>query len=163
MSLSAECVRHLVVSLCSNDAANELTAAVNAGVGGTPAVFSTDTDATHLGFFGVTAVAQAAAITQTYNVAARSNPNVTTTSPSTTLVLTGTGIAAKTASLTLTDAVNTNAGTVATSLDQAQKDIGTAFNTLRVEVAAAVADILAIKKLLNSLIDDHQSYGLVAP
>ena len=100
------------------------------------------------------------AITQTYATAAASHPAVTTTSPSTTLVLTGTNIAAKTASLTLTDAVNTNAGTVATSLDQAQKDIGTAFNTLRVELAAAVADILALKKLVNQVVDDLQAYGI---
>lgn len=100
------------------------------------------------------------AIAQTYSTAAASNPNVTTTSPSTTLVLTGTNIAAKTASLTLTDAVNTNAGTVATSLDQAQKDLGTAINTIRVELAAAVADILAVKKLLNQVVDDLQAFGI---
>jgi hypothetical protein len=100
------------------------------------------------------------AITQTYATTATTHPNVTTTSPSTTLVLTGTNIAAKTASLTLTDAVNTNAASVATSLDQAQKDIGTAFNTLRVEVAAAVADILALKKVVNQIVDDLQAYGI---
>jgi hypothetical protein len=116
-----------------------------------------------LGFFGVTAVVQGTAYTQTaYATADKTVANITTTSPSTTLVLSGTNIAAKTPSLTLTDAVNTNAGTVATSLDQAQKDIGTAFNTLRVEVAALVADLADVKQALNSVIDDLQAFGLVA-
>ena len=97
MPLSDGCVRHVVAALCSNDAANELVASVNTGAGGTPAVFSSDTDATHLGFFGVTAVTRIGAYTQTYATALRTNPAVTTTSPSTTLVLTATAIAAKTA------------------------------------------------------------------
>jgi hypothetical protein len=86
-----------------------------------------------------------------------------------TLVLTGTGIAAKTASLTLTDAVNTNAGTVATSLDQAQKDIGTAVNRLNTnlastdtQLAALAADVILLKKVITHLIDDLQAAGLAA-
>lgn len=88
------------------------------------------------------------AITQTYSTADVTMPAATAS----TLVLTGTNIAAKTASLTLTDAVNTNAGTVATSLDQAQKDIGTAMNLI-------TADVLAVKKLLNTVIDALQANG----
>ena len=47
-------------------------------------------------------------ITQTYATAAAVNPNITTTSPSATLVLTATNIASKTASLTLGQSSATN-------------------------------------------------------
>lgn len=90
------------------------------------------------------------AFTQTYATTSTTVPNATAA----TLVLTGTNIAAKTASATLTDAVNTNAGTVATSLDQAQKDLGTQIN-------ANAADILALKKVVNALIDELQAAGMV--
>ncbi len=84
------------------------------------------------------------AITQTYSTTATTMPAAVTD-----LVLTGTNIAAKTPSSTLTDAVNTNAGTVATSLDQAQADLGAKINAIN-------ADVLAIKKLLNTVIDALQ-------
>ncbi len=160
MSLSYGCVQRIVVALGSDDSAKELVASVNTGAGGTSAVLSSDSDATHLGFFGVTAVARAAAITQGYATAARANPAITTTSPSTTLVLTATAIAAKTASLTLIDIDPTSLVTIADTMSQDLKDIGAAYNTLRVELAAAVADLLAVKKLLNALVDDAQGYGL---
>lgn len=89
--------------------------------------------------------------TQTYSTAAATVPAV----PATTLTLTATNIAAKTPSVTLTDAVNTNAGTVATSLDQAQKDLGTAINLL-------AADVLALKKVVNQLINDLKLDGTVS-
>lgn len=111
-------------------------------------------------------------ITQTYSTASATVANATYAAPSqtaNTLVLTGTNIAAKTASLTLTDAVDTNAGTVATSLDQAQKDLGTAINTLNVNLAAAVtqlaalaADVLQLKKNVTQIVDDLQAYGIEA-
>jgi hypothetical protein len=110
--------------------------------------------------------------TQTYSTADVVVPDATYTAPTqtaNTLVLTGTGIAAKTASLTLTDAVNTNAGTVATSLDQAQKDIGTAVNRLNTnlastdtQLAALAADVILLKKVITHLIDDLQAAGLAA-
>ena len=90
------------------------------------------------------------AYTQTYSTADTTVPAAVAP-----LVLTATNIAAKTASTTLTDAVNTNAGTVATSLDQAQKDLGTQINTL-------AADVLALKKVINSLIDDLQVAGTIS-
>ena len=84
------------------------------------------------------------AVTQTYDTTAATMPAAVTG-----LTLTATNIAAATASDTLTDAVATNAGTVATSLDQAQKDLGTKINAIN-------ADVLAIKKLLNTVIDALQ-------
>lgn len=100
--------------------------------------------------WGVTPVGKRTTYTETYNTPARTIPAATAS----TLVLTGTNIAAKTASLTLTDAVNTNAGTVATSLDQAQKDIGTALNLVS-------ADVLALKKLVVALVQDMKALGFV--
>lgn len=102
-------------------------------------------------YLGDLSAAPGTAMTQTYATAAVTVP----ADISATLVLTGTNIAAKTASLTLTDAVNTNAGTVATSLDQAQKDIGTAMNIIS-------ADLLAIKKVVNTLIDALQAAKILS-
>jgi hypothetical protein len=45
-------------------------------------------------------------------------------------------------------------------MSQNLKDIGAAYNTLRVEVAAAVADLLALKKLVNQIVDDLQVAGI---
>lgn len=84
------------------------------------------------------------AITQTYSTTATVMPAAVTD-----LVLTATNIAAKTPSETLSDAVATNAGTVAASLDQAQADLGAKINAIN-------ADVLAIKKLLNTVIDALQ-------
>jgi multisubunit Na+/H+ antiporter MnhC subunit len=105
---------------------------------------------TTFGVFGVGPVTRASAYTQTYATADKTHADPTSAA----LVLTATNIAAKTASATLTDAVNTNAGTVATSLDQAQKDLGTMINALRV-------DVLDLKQLVNSVIDDLQAYGIL--
>ncbi len=162
MSLSQEGERELFSAL-GKSVAPEVLSMLNAGSGGTSLIFSSGTDATHLGFFGTTAVVQAAAYVQTYATATRTHTAVTTTSPSTTLVLSATAIAAKTASLTLIDIDPTSLVTIADTMSQDLKDIGVAFNTLRVEVAAAVADLLVVKKLINSLIDDAQGYGLATP
>lgn len=93
--------------------------------------------------------APTSAYTQTYSTAAKTVPAAVDD-----LVLTATNIAAATASGTLTDAVNTNAGTVATSLDQAQKDLGAKINAIN-------ADVLALKKVVTAIIDDLQTLGLV--
>jgi hypothetical protein len=53
------------------------------------------------------------------------------------LVLTATDIASKTASNTLSDSVNTNAASVGSSLDQAQKDLGTKINQILTALDAA--------------------------
>ena len=90
------------------------------------------------------------AIVQTYSTAA----NEVTAAPAA-LVLTATNIAAKTASSTLTDAVNTNAGTVATSLDQAQADLGAKINALRTTV-------IALEGVVNTIVDALQANGTLA-
>ena len=187
MSLSTDAANRLNSALASNSAGAEIVALLN-GSQGAASTFTggltvttanmtiNDVDIVlsattgtkigtattqKLGFYNATPIVQPSAYTQTaYATADKTVANITTTSPSTTLILTATNIAAKTASLTLTDAVATNAGTVAVSLDQAQKDIGTAFNTLRVEVAALVADLADVKQALNSVIDDLQVLGL---
>lgn len=71
------------------------------------------------------------------------------------LVLTATNVAAKTPSATLTDALNTNAGTVATSLDQAQADLGARIN-------AVITDANDTKQVLNLIIDALQAYGILS-
>lgn len=110
-------------------------------------------------------------VTQTYSTTVATVPNATYAAPTQTAnaVTFGTNVAAKTAALLLTDAVNTNAGTVATSLDQAQKDLGTAINTINTnltstnaKLAALAVDVLELKKLINLLIDADQSFGLLA-
>ena len=134
---------------------------------------STDLSAVSYFGWGVSPVSSASkqAMTQTYATADAEIAAVTNVAPTetaNTVVLTGTNIAAKTASLTLIDAVNTNAGTVATSLDQAQKDLGTAINRVNtnlastnVQLAALAADVLADKKNLNKVIDALQALGLL--
>ena len=117
-------------------------------------------------------IASLTTFTQTYSTADPTIPNATYTAPTATgntIILTGTNIAAKTPSLTLTDAVATNAGTVATSLDQAQKDLGTAINTLNTnlastntQLAALAADVLLLKKAINSIVDSLQANALAA-
>lgn len=91
------------------------------------------------------------AYTQTYSTAAAVVPAV----PATTLTLTATSIASKTPSVTLSDSDTANAAAVAASLDQAQKDLGTAINLL-------AADVLAIKKVVNQLINDLRLDGTVS-
>lgn len=91
-------------------------------------------DGPKLGFFGAAPVIQGAAITQTYSTAARTHP-----------VMTAAAVAS-TASTQVTPFGFTTA---------AQADaIPTAINALE-------ADLLAVKKLLNALINDHRSLGLL--
>lgn len=97
-----------------------------------------------------TEAATAYAMTQTFDTA---DPTLATPGAAA-LVLTGTNIAAKTPSATLTDAVNTNAGTVATSLDQAQADLGTMINSLR-------TDVVDLASFVNSVVDALQAKGIL--
>lgn len=109
---------------------------------------------------------------QTYSTADVTVPNATYAAPTqtaNTLVLTATAIAAKTASLTLIDLDNTNAASVADTGNQNFKDVGTAINTANVslastntQLAALAADVLILKKLINSLIDIDQANGFAA-
>lgn len=87
--------------------------------------------------------------TQTYSTATSTQPAPTGAA----LVLTATAIAAATASTTLTDSQSDTAAHVADSLNQAQKDLGTAINK-------NTADILVLAKLVVQLIDVCQSAGL---
>lgn len=88
---------------------------------------------TTMGFFGVTPVTRPAAITQTYSTAARTNPAYTTDDES--VAYTGSPAdAASTAKLA-------------------------DLNALRVAYVNLEADHLALKKLLNAVIDDLQALG----
>src|SRR3990172_9493301 len=84
--------------------------------------------------------------TQTYSTADRTAANPT----SGILVLTATDIAAKTASLTLTDNDETSAATVKSTADQLAKDLGANMNALRV-------DLVDLKGVVNSIIDALQT------
>ncbi len=171
MTVPAESRRKLGVAMADHGAAEALCDAIlsvagdvtgdNSWTGANDFAGALTVSAAGLvGFYGVTPTARRSAYTQTYATADKTHANATTTGPSTTLVLTATAIAAKTASLTLTDADVTSLATLTGSVNQAQKDIGTAFNTLRVEVAAAVADLADLKQLVNAVIDDLQADGL---
>lgn len=87
--------------------------------------------------------------TQTYSTAAATVPAAI----SATLVLTATNIANKTASLTLTESDVASLAAMKVTNDQMAKDIGTAMNLIS-------ADLLAVKKLVNQIIDDLQLQGL---
>lgn len=88
---------------------------------------------TGIGFFGVAQAARASAITQTYSTAARTVANDTAID------------------LVTTSATQTTPWGFGS---QAQAEaIATQFNALR-------ADVLALKKVVNAVIDDLQAYGL---
>lgn len=121
-------------------------------------------------FNGGTPVDAADVFTETYSTAHRTLSNATYSAPSqsaNTLVLTATAIAGKTASLTLSDSGTADAAAVADSLNQAQKDLGTAINTLNTNLAAAVtqlaalaADVLQLKKNVVAIVQDLKACGL---
>lgn len=85
------------------------------------------------------------AVTQTYATQAIEVP-----SPPAALVLTATAIAAKTASSTLSDSGTADAAAVASSLNQAQADLGAKINALRTQV-------VALTGVVNLLVDQMQS------
>lgn len=90
-------------------------------------------DDTGISFFAVASAARAAAYTQTYATATRTHANATSS------------------------AVATTAATQATPWgfgSQAQAD------AIPVAINAVAADLLNLKQLVNSVIDDHQTYGL---
>lgn len=88
--------------------------------------------------------------TQTYATASATHSDFT----SGVVVLTATDIAAKTASLTLTDNDETSAATVKSTADQLAKDLGTNMNALR-------ADLLNLKQVVNKVIDALQASNIV--
>lgn len=83
------------------------------------------------------------AITQTYSTAATSHPAVTTN--------------------TITDSTGGTASTstlVAISGTYTQSEIRNNMATLAAELALTKADLLAVKKLVNQIVDDLQAYGI---
>lgn len=88
-------------------------------------------DTNGVGFFAVTPVARASAITQTYATATRTHNNVTSSA-----------------------VVTTGAALASYGFTQAQAD------SIPVAINAVAADLLNLKQLVNSIIDDLQAYGL---
>lgn len=127
---------------------------INIGTHITPVnVITIGGTASTLGFYGVTPVVRATAYTQTYATADKTHANPTATNPA--------APAAYTAHAAGAVAVVSNA---ATDLDTT----AAALATLRGEVAAyelvisaLIVDVADLKQLVNSLIDDQQTLGLV--
>lgn len=86
-------------------------------------------------------------LTQTYATADATLANNTSAA----LVLTDTGIAAATASATLTDSSSTNP--TEAEFNQLAKDVGTAYNALLV-------DFIDLKQFVNKLADACQNAGI---
>lgn len=102
-------------------------------------------NATGIGFFAATPVAQAAAFTQTYSTADRTHANPTG------VVLTDSsgGTPDQTVSAVTDNAETTNNSTINDN-----------FAEMADEINKLVADMADIKQLVNSVIDDMQAYGL---
>lgn len=110
--------------------------------------------------------------TQTYSTGDTTVANATYAAPNAngwTTLVTDTDIAAKTPSLTLTDADVSSLATMKVSVDQAQMDLGTAIATgssndaaTREKVSFLATDVITIKKNLTSVIDALQAAGILA-
>lgn len=121
--------------------------------------------------WGVTPVAPSSRVTftQTYALADPTVPDATYTAPTATantIVLSATNIASKTPSLTLTQSTATNPSDA--DFDQLSMNLGTAINTINTnlastntQLAALAADVILLKKALNSAIDALQALGFV--
>lgn len=124
------------------------------GAANTNAASGTDLNLSNLDILPKTVVAAGGVVgttfTQTYATADATHADLT----SGVIVLTATDIAAKTASLTLTDNDETSAATVKSTADQLAKDLGANMNALRV-------DLVDLKGVVNSLIDALQAAGVV--
>lgn len=104
-----------------------------------------------IGFYGVTAAARPSAYTQTYATAAKTVPIATVHA----LTDSTTG----TVSTTQVVAIGVGAVDVACAL---AADVRNALATLNAENVLLAADVLALKKLINAIIDDGQVVGLLA-
>lgn len=102
----------------------------------------TSAGAAKVGFFGVDPVQQRAAITQTYETAARVVPALTSVA------------------LTVTDGAGTNDGTIAAITNTATTI--TAVQEIVANQTALRADVLALAKVINALVDDLQALGIIA-
>jgi hypothetical protein len=96
---------------------------------------------TTLGFFGVTAVTRPSAYTQTYATADKTHANPTA------------------ATLTMTDGAGTNDNTIGAITGDAS--VIAAFQEVVDEVNKLIADVADVKQIVNSVIDDLQSLGLL--
>jgi hypothetical protein len=152
MSLSGNARQILVVALGNRDAAQELSAALDASTGAN-AVFSASTDATHLGFFGVTVSTRATAYTQTYATATKTH------SAPTAVALTNStgGTPATTFAVIVAPAANAT-----TSLTADMTAVQNALAQTAVSINALIVDVANIKQVVNSIIDDLQLYGLLS-
>ena len=150
MSITSAAAERLVEALCDRDAANQFVNLINTG---TSPVFSSDTDATHLGFFAVTAAARPTAYTQTYATATRTQSNLTYAA-----ITDSTG---GTASTTFA-AITAPAANATTSLTADMVAVQNALAQIAVSLGALNTDITNVKRVLNSVIDDLQAYGLLA-
>jgi hypothetical protein len=141
----------------SEEADLKLTAALGCSVasevkpllaGGAAAnlVLSTGTDATHLGFFGVTVTTRATAYTQTYSTSTKTHSAET--------------------SAALTDSTaGTPGATLAALTGTYASDVATIRNwgaSLAAQVNALITDLTNVKGVLNAVIDDLQLYGLLS-
>lgn len=104
-----------------------------------------------VGFFGVAASAKASAYTQTYSTAAKTVAAATT--HTITDSSTGTPSTSALAAMTGVDGAGSNAAPLTATKNN--------IATLGAELALANADIVALKKVVNALVDDLQAYGLV--
>lgn len=101
------------------------------------------------GFNGATPVGKATAYTQTYSTAARVVPVAT----SHTITDSSGGSASTSALAAVTQAGNAGSADLA--------PVQNNFATLAAELVLVKADLVAAKKVINSLIDDLQALGLV--
>lgn len=119
-----------------NGAVNRVKDAKNIVVGTTTGTKIGTAESQKIGFFNVTPVVRPGAFTQTYATTTATHANVTATAPATTA------------------AVTTASGRYGyASLTQA--------NAITVGLAAEIADLLVVKKVLNKVIDDLQALGLL--
>ena len=109
-----------------------------------------DHDGSNIGFFGTAPAAQTAAYTQTFATATRTHANPTTTG------LTDSTGGTTDGTLVAVPAVN---GSGATTAQEAAIDDN--FAEVAGELAAVIADLDNLKQVVNSLIDDGQTYGLL--
>ncbi len=156
-----------MVQAIGADAAQEFVAAVNTSTGSGP--ISAGSDATHLGFFSVTAVAQASAYTLTYSTKLRTNSSLTAVTVSTTAFTQTYATATHTHSNpTAVALTNSTGGTPATtfaaivapganattSLTADMTAVQNALAQTAVSINALIVDVANVKSVANSIITD---------
>lgn len=109
----------------------------------TSAFIRIEGNATGLGFFGVTPVARPSAYTQTYATATKTHSNPT--------------------SATLTDSTTGTPDTTVADVGLifSQATLNNNFADLIAQINALRNDVINVKGVLNSVVDDHQALGLL--